>query len=218
MVSSETGKIGIIAEAKKEDNKAPAIRYSSLREAVKAFLIDPKRDKSILYAAEAKFEQAKTDPTLSKYQQSDAASSLEALHAFQSMMNQIGGMEYYMAPQGQPKLEINGVTVSINLDLLIRADKASNPRVGGTLFRFTQADDETEAAAMKRRDMGSYAATLVHMHVLEHFSDNATVHNSICYAVDVQFKEAINAPKTYAQRARNIENACKFISAIWDSV
>lgn len=218
MISSETGKIGIIAQAKKEDNKAPSIRYSSLRDAVKAFLIDPKRDKSVLYAAEAKFEQAKSDPTLTKYQRSDAESSLEALHAFQAMMNQLGGMEYYMAPQSQPKLEISGVTVSINLDLLIRREKANGLNVGGTIFRFTQADDETEAAAAKRREMGSYAATLVHMQVAQYFADHAAPHHAICYSVDVQFKETIHAPKTYSQRAKNMENACKFISAIWDSV
>jgi len=39
MVSSETGKLGIIAEAK-SDNTAMVIRYKDAREAIKVFLTD----------------------------------------------------------------------------------------------------------------------------------------------------------------------------------
>jgi hypothetical protein len=217
MVSSETGKLGIIAEAK-SDNTAMAIRYKDAREAIKVFLTDPKRDKNVIYAALGKFEQAVTDPSLSNFVRSDAASSIEALHAFDALSNQIGGNEFFKAPKRQPKITLNGITISVTLDAIIRREYRSESQVGGALFRFTQADDETDAAAAKRRDMSAYAATLVHMQVANSFSDAAKAHHSISYAVDVQFKEAISAPKTYARRVKDMENACRFISAVWDSV
>lgn len=217
MVSSETGKLGIIAEAQ-SDNKAMAIRYRDAREAIKVFLTDPKRDIEVIHAAIAKFEQAAADASLSNFARSDAASSIEALQSFSSLANQIGGNNFIKAPKSQPKLVLSGVTISITLDALIKRSYRGSDQVGGALFRFTQADDETKAAASKRRDMGSYAATLVHMQVANSFAGDATAHHAISYAVDVQFKEAIAAPKTYATRAKNMENACKFISAMWDQV
>jgi hypothetical protein len=165
-----------------------------------------------------KFEQAVTDPSLSNFVRSDAASSIEALHAFDALSNQIGGNEFFKAPKRQPKITLNGITISVTLDAIIRREYRSESQVGGALFRFTQADDETDAAAAKRRDMSAYAATLVHMQVANSFSDAAKAHHSISYAVDVQFKEAISAPKTYARRVKDMENACRFISAVWDSV
>lgn len=217
MISSETGKLGIIAEAK-SNNTAMAIRYKDARKAIKAFLIDPKRDPNVIHAAITKFEQASTDPSLTNFARSDAASSIEALQSFNVLTNQIGGNNFFKAPKSQPKLLLNGVTISITLDALIKRDYRGEAQVGGALFRFTQADDETEAAASKRRDMGSYAATLVHMQVANSFARDANPHHAISYAIDVQFKEAIAAPKTYAARAKNMENACRFISAVWDDV
>lgn len=217
MVSSETGKIGIITEAKKV-NTAMAIRYKDAREAIKAFLTDPKRDRSVIDAAIGRFEQAENDPSLSTFLRSDAACSREALEAFEGLKNQIGGFEYFPAPPSQPKLLLSGITISITLDALIKREHKGAAQIGGVLFRFTQADGESEAAVSKRRDMAAYAATLVHMQVSEAFSGNRTPHHAICFAMDVQCREAVPAPKSYSQRAKNMENACKFISAIWDDI
>jgi len=217
MVSSETGKLGIIAEAK-SDNTAMVIRYKDAREAIKVFLTDRKRDKKVIYAALEKFEQATADPSLSNFARSDAASSIEALQAFETLSNQIGGNEFFKAPKSQPKIALNGIIISITLDVIIWREYRGEPQVGGALFRFTQADGETDAAAAKRRDMSAYAATLVHMQVANSFSDNAKAHHAISYAVDVQFKEVIAAPKAYARRVKDMENACRFIAAVWDSV
>lgn len=217
MVSSETGKLGIIAAAKQQ-NTAMVIRYKDAREAVKAFLTDDTRDVSVIHAAIAHFEQAKDDPSLSNFGRSDAASSKEALEAFDSMKNQLGGFEFFAAPKKQPKLNLQGVDVSVNLDLHIRRDYKGEAQIGGAIFRFSQAGDESAAAATKRREMGAYVATLVHMHVASNLSTNRTPAHPICFSVDVQFREAIAAPRTYARRARDMENACRFISAIWESV
>ncbi len=87
------------------------------------------------------------------------------------------------------------------------------------MFRFTKPDEEeSETAASKRREMGSYAATLVYMHVATNLAGGITPAYKLCWSVDVQHKEKHIAPKNYKQKVANIENACKFIAAIWDSV
>tara|TARA_R110000851_G_scaffold270099_1_gene422755 strand:- start:609 stop:1298 length:690 start_codon:yes stop_codon:yes gene_type:complete len=217
MVSSETAKIGIIAEAKQEGN-AKSIRYKDAREAVKGYLTSPNRDRRIIDAAINRFDQMSRDSTLTTFKRSDAQSSADALRAFETLKNQLGGFEYFAAPQRQPKLEIAGVEISTRLDLLIRREYREEKQVGGVIFRWTQADDETEAAIAKRRDMGTYAATLVHMHVGQHFAHSMAPAYPICLSVDVQFGDVIAAPKTFSQRAKNMENACRFISAIWDDI
>lgn len=217
MVSTETGKIGIIKQAK-SDNKAGAIRYKNAREAIKAHLTDIKRSREPLEAAYNQMEQAKNDSSLSPFARNDASASLDALDAFDVISNQLGGYEFAAAPKRQPKLILSGVKINITLDLLVKTKRKGIEHIGGALFRFTQADGESEAAASQRRNMNAYAATLAHMQVTQSFAKSGNPLHEICYAVDVQFKEVIAAPKTYARRASDMENACRFVSAIWDDV
>lgn len=217
MVSTETGKIGIIKQAK-SDSKAGAIRYKNAREAIKAHLTDVKRSRKPLNAAYDQMEQAKNDSALSTFARNDASASLDALDAFDVISNQLGGHDFLAAPKRQPKLILSGVSVNITLDLLVKANRKGIDQVGGAIFRFTQADGESEIATQRRREMNAYAATLAHMQIAQSFAEKGEPLHEICYAVDVQFKEVIAAPKTYARRAADMENACRFVSAIWDDV
>lgn len=216
MVASETGKIGII-RASRDSVTAPRTRYSVARDATKAFLIDPNRSSDPIDSALELLEQRAADPAESAFRRSDAACSAEALNSLLSMGNQLNGYNYSAAPRRQPKLTIGGVEVSVYVDLMIHRSFRGQEQVGGALFRFTQADDESEGAQNKRRNMGAYAATLVHMHVAQNLAGNRQPHHALCMSVDVQFREAHLAPRDFAQRTQNLENACRFIAAMWDS-
>jgi len=85
------------------------------------------------------------------------------------------------------------------------------------LLRLTQPEeDETDRASDKRKDMGLYAATLVQMQVATNLAGNRAPHHQICWSVDVQHGDVHVAPRNFLTRAKNIENACKFIAAMWD--
>ena len=113
---------------------------------------------------------------------------------------------------------IAGVEVSVYCDLLILREFKGVDQIGALLFRLTQPeDDESEKAADKRREMGLFAATLVHMQVTQNLAGNREPTFSLCWSVDVQNGDVHIAPRTYLTRVKSIENACRFIAAMWNS-
>lgn len=132
------------------------------------------------------------------------------------MENQVRGGQFAPAPTKQVPLVINGVTVSVYLNLLMTREKAGRTEVGSVIFRLSKADDETEAATAKRRMIGGYAATLALMQVQAHHADLGFPHNQLCASFDIQCEDVHWAPKNYAQKAKEMENACRFIAAMWD--
>ena len=134
------------------------------------------------------------------------------------MQNQLGGIAFRAAPTRQAPLRMSGLEVSVNVDVLVQRNRNGAEQIGGALFRFTKADEETDNAAAKRRDMGLYAATLVHMQVSQNLAGNHQPHYQLCMSIDVQAEDIHYAPRSFAQRAQNLENACMFIAAMWDRV
>jgi hypothetical protein len=216
MVSSDTAKIGIIRRAR-ESTTPPRARYSEIRSALRTGLCDPVNERRILAAAKTKLEQKADDPASSSYARDDASKSLDVLECFTDMRNQLAGFDYQKAPNRQSPLIIHGVSVSVNCDILIHSENRGSQEIGAVLFRFTKPDEEESlGAASKRRDMGAYAATLVHMHLTAIDTGDRTPSYKLCWSADIQGKEVHAAPKTYSQKAQNIANACRFIAAIWD--
>ena len=119
--------------------------------------------------------------------------------------------------RGQPHLNINGVDISVNLDLKSQRTYSGKNQVGGIICRFTKSDSGTSAAITKREDMGRYVATLAHLRISQDAGDR-DAYRGLSMAVDVQFGQAIQCPPNYAQRVTNMENACRFISAMWDPI
>jgi hypothetical protein len=179
--------------------------------------MDPVHEKRIIAAARGALEQKADDASSSPYVRDDAEKSTDALDAYLEMRNQLAGYDYQPAPKSQRALNISGVEVSVYCDLLIHRTHKEEDQIGGLLFRLTvPEDDETERAAEKRREMGLYVATLVHMHVAEHLAGNRTPHYPLCWSVDVQNKQVYAAPKNVLARTTSLQNACRFIRALWD--
>jgi hypothetical protein len=218
MVAGEVGRKGIIRRSR-EMSTAVAIRYSDARSALRAALCDLVNEKRIVGTARDSFEQKSEDSSLSAWSRDDALKSIDVMDSFMNMRNQLVGFDYVEAPHSQPYLQIGGVSVSVNCDILIHRNIKGTEAVGAGLFRLTKPEeDETEAAKAKRHDMGAYAATLVHMQVGQNLSGNRYPHPDICWSIDVQCGETHKAPRNYKTRANNLEGACEFIAAMWDRV
>lgn len=217
MVSPDPGRLGIIRRAR--DSVTPLrARYSELRSALTAFLVDMRRDQRPLNALAGTLSQRADDASVSNFARQDAQASLGALDAFQRMMaNQLAGYAFSLAPRRQGLLTVGGVAVSINLDVLLHRERENRQEAGGALFRLTKADEEeSNAAASKRREMGIYAATLVQMQVAATVGQEATPHHDLCMSIDVQSGDVHLASRNFAQRSQRLEAACLFIAAMWD--
>lgn len=208
--------MGIIRRAKTPPT-APIIRYRDVRPVVAAYLADPLRSVNHLVAAEAMFDQRASDPAESPLRQDDARQSIEVLRAIQQMRNSLGPFDFQAAPQEQPKIHMAGVEVSIRAELLVHgAARGGAQQIGGAVLRLTQDDGESETAREKRREMGLYVATMVSRHIGDHFAGDRTVASRLCMSIDVQRGDVFIAPSATTRRMADMENACRFIAAMWD--
>lgn len=218
MVSSETARVGILRRAK-EVSTAVVIRYSDVRSVLRTAVASPARAREIIDTARDLFLMRSTDMALSAFARDDASGSLDVLDNFAVVRDRLAGLECIPAPSNQERLNISGVEVSVNCDILIQREHRNQQEIGGALFRLTKPEeDASERSIQRRRDMGGYAAALVLMHVTEHHAANRTAAGSISLSIDVQSGEAQDATRAFATRRQNLENACRFITAVWPTL
>ena len=214
MVSSPTAQLGIIRRAA-EPQTFVTTRYKDVREPLRAFLADPARNVSRLHTAEAIFTGRAEDRSESALRQDDARKSIEVLRALRGMANQLAPYSFSAAPQSQAKLNISGVEVSVRADLWVHGVARGRENIGGAILRMTQDDADTATAADKRREMGTYVATLVRMHVDRVRPVVAEVINRLCMSIDVQHGQVFTAPNSAARRISDLQSACTVIAALW---
>lgn len=176
------------------------------------------RDVNPLVAAEEMFRQRMADPAEGALRQDDARQSIEVLHALQRMRNQLAPFEFVPAPVDQGRLELAGVEVSVRADLLVHATTRGVNQFGAAVLRMTQDDADTEPARTRRRDIGLYVATLARLHADQNLPNDRQVANRLCMSIDVQHGEIFHAPDANARRMNDLENACRFIAALWPTV
>ncbi|WP_199228332.1 MULTISPECIES: hypothetical protein [unclassified Caulobacter] len=168
-------------------------------------------------AAEQMFQQRSADNSESVLRQDDARNSIEVLHSLQAMANQLAQFTFRSAPAAQPKLQLGGVEVSVRADLLVRMPIRGAEHSGAAILRLTQDDADTDAARSRRREMGLYVATLARLHVNQNLPADLPVSNRLCMSIDIQHRELFQAPDANTRRMNDLENACRFIAALWPS-
>lgn len=219
MVASEVGREGIIQRARWQ-GAAAVIRYRDARRAMVRFLADVHRSPQILLDARDRLEAQADDPAARPFTREDARASVAALDAFRAGLNEFGfgGLRFEAPPTSLSPLDIEAVAVTVSLDLVVRAtDRRRGDLVGGVLFRLSKgADGETDAAAARRRDVGMYAATLVHMASAEQLSGFGAPSPSHCFSVDVQRRERHRASSQFLTREANLRAACRSIRRAWN--
>ena len=215
MVSSDTARMGIIRRSKHPPT-APIIRYSDVRAPICSFLTDIARQTKPLISAEEMFLQRSTDASQSTLRQDDARQSIEVIHALQRMQNRLATFDFVAPPVRQTKLVLAGVEISVRADLLVHGTSRGQDQIGAAVLRMTQDDADTDAARSKRREMGLYVATFARFHMDQNISTNRAISNKLCMSIDVQHGDLFQAPESNTRRMSDVENACRFIAAMWD--
>ena len=218
MLSSDTARMGIIRRAK----FPPTVlitRYRDARTAIAGYLASPTRDLNPLAAARGVLRQRLDDASSSALARDDARHSLDALDAIVRMRNRVAEYDFQSAPARQGKLLLSGVEVSVRAELLVHGSTRTTEQIGAAVFRLTVDDATTEAAATRRREIGTYVATLARMHVDASIPlGDREPANRLCMAIDVQHGEVFVAPNASTRRMNDLTNACAFIGAVWPGV
>lgn len=219
MVATDLGREGIIRNARWQGTVRVA-RYHTARKAMCEFLTDKTHSHRILGAAQHKLEGVLNDASVSAFKHEDARASIVALDSFQRGWNALGiaGLDFEAPPKLVP-LDIEGVQVVVALDAVTKvAGPTKATQVGGALLRMARGGSgETDGAAAKRREVGRNAAVLVYMSIAKNLAKAGKPTPDICYSIDVQHREAHQAPKNYLSTVENMGAACRTIAALWDS-
>ncbi|QLH40735.1 MAG: hypothetical protein HWD60_19820 [Defluviicoccus sp.] len=215
MVSSPTAQVGIIRRAR-DAIIPPVTRYRDARKPLCSYLTDRSRSVNPLVSAEQMLLQRAEDPSESSFRQDDAKQTIAVLNAIQGMSNQLGSFDFHHAPNSQSPVVICGVEISVRADLLVYSTVRSKQQIGAAIFRLSQDDAETDAARVKRKKMGQYVATLARIHLDKNITSERIAASRLCMSIDVQHGEVFQAPAA-AQLTSNIENACRFIAALWQT-
>lgn len=219
MVASDVGREAIIRNAR-APKEAIVVRYKDVRSIVNNFLTNPYQDTEILAAGQRMFAQRANDNSVSAFWRNDADLSLEIIDSAFGMRNDFSPVDFQPAPKKQNNLQIEGVTVSVQLDALVHSGSPASPTIGGAILRLSKADDnETVSAAEKRREMGIYCAVLACLHVDAHFNgyEGRVPAPNSSMAIDLRSGEIHRAPRQFARRRQNLFAACRTISALWDA-
>jgi hypothetical protein len=60
-----------------------------------------------------------------------------------------------------------------------------------------------------------YVATVARLHMNLNLPTNRVVTNRLCMSIDIQHGECFHAPDSNMRRMNDLENACRFIAAMW---
>lgn len=211
-LASPTRRQAIIRNAK----YAPTflvIRYGAAKSAICDYLSDDTRSPHPLALAEQEqINQSKGDGTA--HAKNDAALSAEAIKNFRSMIgpNFMKGLTFTATTNQLPKLEISGVDVSVNIDLVAR--NQAKGLVGGVLLQTSKA----VASKGWREDHSKCVSSLVWMLASKHLHTLGKVDRNLCMSVDVFAQKTTKAPTHYKRTLSNIEASCSEIAMFWQHI
>lgn len=212
-----------IARAAKYAKTARSVTYRGARKVLAAFITSDLRDLRRLYDAIESWKTEIGNPQTSEKAKPEIEACIEAVESFISQYNALGfaGLSTSRPPHSQPKLLIEGVSVSAYLDALIHAkDGEGNKRVGGLHIQLSKgkAEGKKPETKAKRTKAGSYASVVVMKHVFDHFSHLGIPKADLCMFANVRNGRVWYAPDHNKRMLSRIDAAARALRAGWDFI
>jgi hypothetical protein len=192
---------------------------------IRSYCSDPARPKATLSSAKAFLLAKAGDQSIRPKAREESLRCAETIDLFELSENSFGlGRLKLSVAERFPMLEVAGVTVSVQPDLIVGP---SNGKVGVVMFRPQKAPDpescrleETKRQRGEhRREMGRYMLALAHMLIDEHGVELGKFDREASFVGDIRMKERIEfSSSDHAARVRSIKAACRQISALWDGI
>jgi hypothetical protein len=181
-------------------------RYADARTAITDYLNSG--DKSIIENALKQLNQKETNST---FQVSDKKLSFEALKKVKvsAMLNTIIDMESTSISENT-LVEINGVDISVNPDLIIRHQKGQKNIIGGLKINIGKTPMKNEAQQI--------VALLLEDFLQNKKSDDEIISHTICYSFDVFEDKLVPGSQSKKRRKDDVLAACSEILVLWPTI
>jgi hypothetical protein len=192
--------------------------------AIRAYCADPRRSKAILDEVKEALNQRSLDKTIRPKQREESRRCIETIHLFESSENAFGIRAASIESTARyAPMNINGVLVSIQPDLLIKRLVADAEQTGVIFFRPQKAPDpaacrleETKRQRGEhRREMARYMLAMADMM----FADLGGLDRETSIIADIRLGERIGfSTSDHSARVRRIGAACRQINSLWDDI
>lgn len=207
ITSSPTRRKSIVQNQKNPSNFIVA-RYTETREAYVNYIIS-KLDKSVMDNAK---ETLVAKQTSSDFQANDKATSIEALACFESIsFPDLSNFEVSRF-DGSAKIDISGVDVSINPDLIFRGVYRGKNIIGAIKLHIIKTAPLNEEARKT-------VATILHQFVEDILkTDDETAPVEFTFSIDIFAHKCEKAPKSYKKRRTDVQAACEEYALWWEKI
>lgn len=208
--ASASRKETIIRDAKYGKESERGARYVKARKAIKQYFLS-EFNKTVINDAitDLKSKVPKTD-----WQKSDIESSLSALKiVLETDFSRFANFKISVYRQPFKTIEIEGVEININPDLLLRINSNKDTIHIGALKIHISKNNLLKEEASKN------ISTLLHQFLIANvLKDNEVVKPNMSFSYDVFSSNIGTAPSSIAKRWKNIEATCRSIKLYWDSI
>jgi hypothetical protein len=206
----------IIRDAKYPKTSVVA-RYSGARETITDYLCDDLRSSKVINAGVESIEERGAKFAATDWTKQDCALSVEAIQAFQNGYNSLGlgKISCKAVVTKQPKLQIEGVDISVALDATThKVGKDGANCVGGLILLFSKSD----ASAKSREARCRTSAVLAAVFAEKHLAYLGQAEPGLCYAMDVFGKRLFPAPKMFPTKLDHMSASCEEVALRWPTI
>lgn len=186
--------------------------YKDSREAIKKYFING-FDTEILFDCISNLKE--TIPN-SDHHAKMIKSEIESINyvlAFLLLEDNFENWEFEEYTGDNEKLDIKGVQVSVNPDLIIKSTIRNRNNFG--LFKL-----HISKSYALHEDSGEYVANVLHHYgkTVMKIPDGYNLNPAHCISFDVFTESVVCCPKSVRRKFNIIESACQNIAGLWDSI
>ncbi|MFT6963551.1 MAG: hypothetical protein ACJAWV_003288 [Flammeovirgaceae bacterium] len=195
-----------------EDAKNPSsfivARYTEARKAISNYIAE-----GDLSCLDECADFLKNKVATSDFQKNDKKKSLEALLAIRNIdLSFLSGFEMDVYSGSNPKLQISGLDISVNPDIIIRGEHRGKKIIGAVKLHISSSAPLTE-------EMGKSVAMIIHEFIKSHVqSADETAHLKFCISLDIFNGRLTEAPTSVKKRLSKIGASCEEFVLRWDSI
>jgi hypothetical protein len=194
-----------------KDQKYPkgyvVTRYNGAKKAILDYFVMGKGDKK---AIEVEIKNLILKSYNTPFRQKDNELSIRALEIFaKANMPELGKHKTSRFESNLNKLDIRGVDVSVQPDILIQGVLGGKEFIGAIKIHISKTHKLTEAS-------GKYVGVLIHRFLESNY--NQKVKTDFCISLDIFTGKYFVAPRSFKSLRKDIEAACNEYRLLWNDL
>jgi hypothetical protein len=206
-----------IIQSAKFPKTSVVAKYSKARDGLGEFLADNTRSLNRLAQTADFLDKRQNRPGASDWVKQDSRLSLEALDVFQRSYNKLGlpklACRSVIGPL--PSMPVGPMKIGVSIDLTThRPVMSGKDHVGGLVFLFSKG----ESSGKNRIERCKIISGLIFVYVTRHLGTLGDADRKLCFALDVLQGVGYQPPGTFAQKMKQVEEACAEIADRWPNI